>query len=171
MDAVSSYPTPVPPAPELTIRRVKAFDAREIAELRARWTTGEEPDWLFISSIRTWLETEGEPRITLMASVHDQPVGMISLLEYRGMPVPGARSSRWGYLDHLFVTEDSRHQGVGTALITETIAIADHRDYQKLLVAPTAAALSLFHRLGFTMLDEHGPEGIMLLRASCAAER
>ena len=156
MDAVSSYPISVPPAPELSIRPVKGFDAREIAELRARWTTGEEPDWLFTSSVRTWLETEGEPRITLMASVHDQPIGMISLLEYRGMPVPGARSSRWGYLDHLFVTEDNRRQGIGTALIAETMTIADHRDYQKLLVAPTAAALSLFHRLGFTM---HTPLG------------
>ena len=87
------------------------------------------------------------------------------------MPVPGARSSRWGYLDHLFVTEAERGRGVGTALITETMAIADHRRYQRLLVAPNAAALSLFHRLGFAMLDEHGPDGIMLLRAGCDAER
>ena len=51
-----------------------------------------------------------------------------------------------------------------TALINETMDTADHREYQKLLVSPSAMAISLFHRLGFLMLEELGPEGILLFR-------
>ena len=150
--------------PVLAIRQVKGIDAPAIAELRALWSTGTQPASLFTGSIRAWLETEGEPRITLMAGAADQPIGMVSMLEYRGMPLPSARSSRWGYIDHLFVRDGRRRQGIGTALIKELLAIADRREYERLLVAPNAAALSLFDRLGFLMLEEVGPEGILLLR-------
>lgn len=164
MTVSSWYPGSAPMGRELKIRRVKGIDAPAVAELRARWSAGAPPDRGFVGSIRTWLEAEGEARITLMASVGSQPIGMISMLEYRGMPAPGAPSSRWGYVDHLFVRDDERRQGVGTALISETVAIADARDYPKLLVSPNAVALSLFHRLGFMLMDELGPEGILLFR-------
>jgi GNAT superfamily N-acetyltransferase len=150
--------------PALTIRQAKGIDGPAIAELRALWTTGARPTRQFAGLMRTWLEVEGEPRITLMASARGEAIGMISLLEYRGMPEPVGSQSRWGYLDHLFVTEANRRQGVGTALIRETIAIADRRAYERMLVSPTAAALPLFDRLGFVMLDELGPEGIILWR-------
>jgi GNAT superfamily N-acetyltransferase len=150
--------------PALTIRQAKGIDGPVIAELRALWCSGAAPTRQFTGLMRTWLEAEGEPRITLMASTADEPVGMISLLEYRGMPEPGGSQSRWGYLDHLFVTDAHRRQGIGTALIKQTIAIADHRSYGRILVSPTAAALPLFDRLGFAMLDELGPEGIILWR-------
>lgn len=150
--------------PQLTIRQVKGIDSPAVAELRALWSTGAQPTGLFTSSIRAWLECEGEPRITLMASADGQPVGMVSMLEYRGMPLPKARSSRWGYIDHLFVRDGQRHQGVATALIKELLATADRRDYLKLLVSPTAGALSLFDRLGFLMLEQLGPNETLLLR-------
>jgi GNAT superfamily N-acetyltransferase len=150
--------------PALTIRRAKGIDGPAIAELRALWRTGTAPNRQFTGLMRTWLEAEGEPRITLMASTGGRPVGMISLLEYRGMPEPNGSQSRWGHLGHLFVREDNRRQGVGTALIKETIAIADHRGYERMLVSPTAVALPVFDRLGFVMLDELGPEGILLWR-------
>ena len=164
MNAMSSYPAAAPRPPELTIRRAKAIDAPAVAELRALWSTGEPPGSLFTASIRTWLEAEGEPRLTLMASADDRPIGVISMLEYRGMPIPHAQSTRWGCIDHLFVRDGERRQGVATALINETVAVADRRDYQKLLVSPSAMALSLFHGLGFVMLEELGPEGILLFR-------
>lgn len=167
MDTVSLYPTPAPRAPELTIRRVKGIDAPAVAELRALSSGSHRaPDRLFTLSVRAWLEAEGEARITLVASIQSRAIGMISLLECRGMPLPDARSSRWGHLDHLFVREDERRRGVGTALIEEATAIADRRDYQRLLVSPNSAALPLFDRLGFLLLDELGPRDIMLVRPS-----
>lgn len=150
--------------PLLTIRQAKGIDGPTIAELRALWSTGAEPTRQFTGLMRTWLEAEGEPRIVLMAGIGDEPVGMISMLEYRGMPQPDGSQSRWGYLDHLFVRDSNRGQGVGRALIKETIEIADHRGYERMLVSPTSSALSLFDRLGFKMLDEFGPEGILLWR-------
>ncbi len=165
MDAMSPYPSPVSPIPGMAIRRVKGIDAPAIATLRAAWSGQREaPDWLFINSIRSWLEAEGEARITLMASNDAGPIAMFSLLECRGMPLPAARSSSCGYLDHLFVREEQRRRGVGTALIEEAIEIADRRGYQKLLVSPNGAALPLFDRLGFLMLDDVGPEGVLMVR-------
>lgn len=152
------------PEPVITIRQAKAMDSSRIAELRALSSAGVAPTRQFAELMRTWLEAEGEPRITLIASIHERPAGMISMLEYRGMPVPDGMQSRWGYLDHLFVREDVRCRGVGTELIRETMSIADRRSYARMLVSPTSSALSLFHRLGFSMLDELGPEGILLWR-------
>lgn len=151
------------PEPVITIRQAKGIDSSRLAELRALSSAGA-PTSQFAGQMRTWLEAEGEPRITLIASIHERPAGMISMLEYRGMPEPDGMQSRWGYLDHLFVREDARRRGVGTELIKETMSIADRRCYARMLVSPTSAALSLFHRLGFSMLDELGPEGILLWR-------
>ncbi len=164
MTVISSVRGPSHQDPVLMIRRARGIDGPAIAELRALWSTGAAPTRQFSGLMRTWLEAEGEPRITLIASTGDEPVGMISLLEYRGMPEPDGSQSRWGHLGHLFVREASRRQGVATALIKETIAIADHRGYERMLVSPTAAALPVFDRLGFVMLDELGPEGILLWR-------
>src|SRR5487761_1108834 len=100
--------------PVLTIRQAKGIDGPAIAELRALWTTGARPSRQFTGLMRTWLEAEGEPRITLMASAAGEPIGMISLLEYKGMPETGGSQSRWGYVDHLFVVEANRRRGVGT---------------------------------------------------------
>jgi GNAT superfamily N-acetyltransferase len=149
--------------PEPAIRQAKGIDAPAIAELRALWS-GTRPTELFTSSVRIWLETEGEARITLLASASGRPVGMVSMLEYRSMPLPADRSTRWGYIDHLFVRDDHRRQGIGAALVGELLAIADRREYPQLLVSPSAAALSLFDRLGFRVLEQLGPQGIMLLR-------
>jgi GNAT superfamily N-acetyltransferase len=165
MTVFSSYP----PAdhtdlPLLTIRPAKGFDAPAVAELRSLCTRGVAPSRSFTDSVRIWLEAEGEARITLLARVGDRPIGLISMLEHRAMPEPGSPYARWGYIGHLFVADDQRRQGVGAALINETIAIADHRRYEKLLASPSSMALSMFCRLGFLMTDELGPEGIVLLR-------
>jgi GNAT superfamily N-acetyltransferase len=169
MTVISSDPCAAHQEPVLTIRQAKGIDGPAIAELRALWSTGAAPTREFTGLMRTWLEAEGESRITLIASTRDDDVGMISLLEYRGMPEPGGSQSRWGYVGDLFVTEASRGHGVGTALIKETMAIADERAYERMLVSPTAAALPLFDRLGFVMLDELGPEGIILWRQNPTA--
>jgi GNAT superfamily N-acetyltransferase len=161
---VSWYPGAAPGAPELTIRPVKGVDAPSVAELRALACSAPWPDTAFNAAVRTWLEAEGEARITLVAAAGARPVGMISMHEQREMPRPGQGSQRWGYIDHLFVRADERRQGVGTALISETMAIADYRDYPKLLASPDPGTLSLFHRLGFLMTDELGPGGPALYR-------
>jgi GNAT superfamily N-acetyltransferase len=165
MTVFLSYPgTAHTDPPSLTIRPAKGIDAPAVAGLRSLCSTGARPSRAFADSMRTWLEAEGESRITLMATRGGQPVGLISMLEHRDMPEPGAAYSRWGYIGHLFVKYDERRQGVGTALVKETLSIADSRYYEKLLVSPNSMALSLFCRLGFLMTDELGPEGIVLLR-------
>jgi GNAT superfamily N-acetyltransferase len=161
---VSWYPGADPGTPELTIRPVKGVDARAVAELCALASSAPWPDPASCASIRTWLEAEGEGRITLVASAGRRSVGMISMREHREMPRPAQESRRWGYVDHLFVRTDERRQGVGTALISEIMAIADSRNYPKLMASADPGTLSLFHRLGFLMTDELGPGGPALHR-------
>jgi GNAT superfamily N-acetyltransferase len=154
----------VPTGSAPVIRRAKGIDAPAVAELRALSSDVTRPTELFTSSVRAWLETEGEARITLLAGAAGRPVGMVSMLEYRSMPLPSERTERWGYIDHLFVRDGHRHQGIATALVGELLVTADRREYPRLLVSPGAAALSLFDRLGFRVLEQLGPQGIMLLR-------
>jgi GNAT superfamily N-acetyltransferase len=165
MTVSSSYPAAAQMEPPvLTVRPAKGFDAPAVAELRSRCSSGVPSSRAFTDSVRIWLEAEGEHRITLLAAMGDRTVGLLSMLEHRGMPEPGAPYSRWGYIGHLFVREDERRHGVGTALISEIIAVADRRHYEKLLVSPNSSALSLFDRMGFLMMDQLGPEEIVLLR-------
>jgi hypothetical protein len=40
---------------------------------------------------------------------------MVSLFEYRRVPEPGRKDTRWGYVSNMFVREDSRNRGTGSA--------------------------------------------------------
>jgi GNAT superfamily N-acetyltransferase len=81
-------------------------------------------------------------------SVGDVPVGMASLFEYRRMPKPGRANSRWGYVGNLYVRHDFRDRVVASALRAALIAAADERAYARLVVSPSAEALSLYRRRG-----------------------
>jgi GNAT superfamily N-acetyltransferase len=46
-----------------------------------------------------------------------EPVGMASMFEYRRMPRPRRPDSRTGYVSNMFVREDVRNRGIGSALL------------------------------------------------------
>lgn len=154
------------PSPsDLTIRVARAAaDVAALAELRALWLPGTEPDARFAERMASWIASEGERRTTWLAVAADRPVGMVSLLEYRRMPKPGREDSRWGYLGNMFVREDSRNRGIGSALLAAVIAVAEARSYARLVLSPSDEALSFYRRAGFVVPGQSSDADLLLLR-------
>ena len=96
---------------------------------------------------------------------------MTSLLEYRRMPRPGHPDSRWGYVGNLFVREDVRNRGIGSALLRTIITAADERDYARLVLSPSARALPFFRRAGFIVPDDAAGDDRLLVRSMMRSDR
>ena len=156
---------------DLVIRVADEADVAAVAELRALWSADAEPDRGFSDRMASWMAAEGERRTTWLAAVVDRPVGMASLFEYRRMPKPGREDSRWGYVGNVFVREDSRNRGIGSALLAEVIAAAEARSYARLVVSPSAEALSLYRRAGFVARQEGTGADVLLVRSGAARDR
>lgn len=149
---------------DTVIRVAGPPDARAVAELRALWSAGAGPDAEFEQRMASWLAAEGERRTTWLATISGQPVGMVSLLEYRRMPKPGHPDSHWGYLGNMFVREPHRNRGIGSALLAAVIATADARGYARLVLSPAEPALEFFRRAGFAVADGEDGADTLLVR-------
>jgi len=155
----------------VVVRVADAGDIGAIASLRSLWTAdaGDDPD--FERRIGAWLAIEGDRRTTWLAALGDSPVGMTSLLEYRRMPRPGHPDSRWGYVGNLFVREDVRNRGIGSALLRTIIAAADERDYARLVLSPSVRALPFFRRAGFIVPDDAAGDDRLLVRSMMRSDQ
>ncbi len=143
-------------------------DVGAIASLRTLWAAaGEDPD--LVRRMGAWLDEDGDRRTTWLAWLGEEPVGMVSLFEYRRMPRPGRPDSRWGYVGNMFVREGLRNRGIGSALMTALIAAAEERSYARLVLSPSAAAIPFFQRAGFLVADS-APDGLLLVRAGSPVE-
>lgn len=151
-------------SPRATVRVAGDADVSALAELRARWVSGSGPEPAFHRRMAAWMTGEGERRTTWLAVAADRPVGMVSLFEYRRMPRPGREDSAWGYVGNLFVQENSRNRGVGSALLSEVVATAEERSYARLTVSPSPGALSLFRRAGFVVPGKTAGAEAVLVR-------
>ena len=139
-------------------------DTGALADLRALWAGGVEPEPDFELRMAAWLAADGERRTTWVAAVAGRPVGMASLFEYRRMPKPGHADSRWGYVGNLFVRDDCRARGIGSALLAAIVAAGDERSYARLVVSPSTEALPLFRRGGFVASGHATSTDLLLVR-------
>jgi GNAT superfamily N-acetyltransferase len=94
---------------------------------------------------------------------------MASLFEYRRMPRPRRPDSRWGYVSNMFVLEQFRSRGIGTALLTAIISAADERRYARLVLSPSAKSRAFYRRAGFVVPDEGAGDHRLLVRPSPAS--
>ena len=134
-------------------------DVTAVAELRAL-ASGATTDPEFERGLADWLAAEGDRRTTFLAP----GAGIGSLFEYRRMPRPGRPVSRWGYVSNLFVREEARGRGVGTALLRAIVAEADARGYARLVLSPSERAVALYLRAGFVVPDEAAAPHRLLVR-------
>jgi GNAT superfamily N-acetyltransferase len=118
----------------------------------------------FDRRMAAWLAAEGERRTTWLASADDVPIGMGSLFEYRRMPRPGRPDSRWGYVSNMFVREEFRDRGIGSALLARIVAAAGQRTYARLVVSPSRRALAFYGRAGFRVADDRAGGDLLLVR-------
>ena len=136
---------------DLLVRVASAADTAALASLRALWSDGDEPG--FAARMTAWLDAEGDRRTTWVATFGHVPAGMASMLEYRRMPRPGRPDSRWGYVSNMFVREDLRNRGIGSALLDAIVAAADDRGYARLVLSPSERSIPFYRRAGFRVPD------------------
>lgn len=140
-------------------------DDSALARLRSVWT-GVEGDSAFEERFSEWLSAEGERRSTWLAWVGADPIGMASLFEYRRMPRPRRPDSRWGYLSNMFVRDEFRNRGVGSALLAAIITTAEERAYARLVLSPSERAIRFYERAGFIVPDDSLDGDRLLVRPS-----
>jgi GNAT superfamily N-acetyltransferase len=152
--------------PDVAVRVADANDIGAIASLRSLWRpgTGDDPD--FERRMAAWQAVEGDRRTIWLATLDASPVGMASVFEYRRMPRPGHPDARWGYVGNMFVREDLRNRGIGSALLTTIVTAADERRYVRLVLSPDARALPFYRRAGFVVPDDTAPDDRLLVRPS-----
>ena len=137
----------------MLVRVAGADDAGMLASLRSLWSGALGDDPAFERRMAGWLVREGDRRTTWLALLGAEPVGMASLFEYRRMPRPGRPDSRWGYVSNMFVREERRGRGAGSALLAAIVAVADERGYARLVLSPSERALPFYRRAGFVVPD------------------
>jgi GNAT superfamily N-acetyltransferase len=150
---------------EPNVRIAGAEDVPALALLRALWTGLPEADPEFERRMAQWLQDDAERRTTWLATLCGAPAGMASMWEYRRMPRPGRPDSRWGYVSNMFVREEHRDRGLGSALLDTVIAAARERRYARLVLSPSERATTFYQRAGFVVPDERaGGERLLVLR-------
>jgi GNAT superfamily N-acetyltransferase len=116
----------------------------------------DDPD--FEQQFREWYEAESSRRVTWLAELDGDPVGMVSLAVFERMPRPGRPTGRWGYLGNAYVRADHRDRGIGTALITALLDYADAHRLERVVLSPSPRSVPLYRRMGF------GPADMLLAR-------
>jgi len=149
---------------DLAVRVAGVGDVGALAALRAAWSAGAAEDPAFEARMAAWLAGEGDRRTTWLATLGGEPAGMGSLFEYRRMPRPGRPESRWGYVSNMFVREDARNRGVGSALVAAVVAAADERGYVRLVLSPSDEAVEIYRRAGFVVPDDAAGDDRLLVR-------
>jgi GNAT superfamily N-acetyltransferase len=149
------------------VRLAGQDDVPAIGLLRALWTGGDS-DAAFEERLSAWILGEGERRTMWLACVRGRVVGMASVFEYQRMPRPGHPDSRWGYLSNMFVAEEFRNRGVGSALLRAIIAVAGERAYARLVLSPSERAVPFYRRAGFIVPDLSAGGDRLLVRPAQA---
>jgi GNAT superfamily N-acetyltransferase len=139
-------PTPV-------IRIAVPADVPALAALRRTWTAethGDVEDEGFEARFLDWHERESARRISWLAEVSGEQVGMMNLAIFERMPRPGLDAGTWGYLANAFVLRPHRSQGIGRLLLDALLAHADAHDYVRVVLRPSERAIPFYLRAGFT---------------------
>jgi GNAT superfamily N-acetyltransferase len=142
----------------MTVRRATPADVAGLAALRRAWVEEEagpiEDDRAFEREFARWYAAEAGRRLTWIATLLEQPVGMLNLVEFHRMPRPGRRPSAWGYISNVFVLAGHRGGGIGRELLDAAIGAARQRGYARLVLSPSERARPLYSRVGFGAAEQ-----------------
>jgi GNAT superfamily N-acetyltransferase len=135
------------------IRIADATDATALAALRRAWTAeqdGHVDDEGFEARFLDWYERESARRVSWLAEVRGETVGMMNLAVFSRMPQPGRDASSWGYLANAFVLAAHRDRGIGSLLLRALLGYADEQGFVRVVLRPSQRAIPFYWRLGFT---------------------
>jgi GNAT superfamily N-acetyltransferase len=136
----------------MEIRQAGERDLASLISLRRQWTGGGDPT--FESRWEEWFRREQDRRVFWLAVISGEPVGTTNLMVFERMPRPGGPSGRWGYLANMFVVEEHRDHGVGSALIAALIDHARRLQLVRIVLSPTVRSIPFYQRAGFGPADE-----------------
>jgi GNAT superfamily N-acetyltransferase len=139
------------------IRIAGAADAPALAALRRAWTAeqhGPVGDPEFEARFLDWYERESGHRVSWLAEVRGEMVGMVNLAVFERMPQPWREAGSWGYLANAFVLAAYRDQGIGSLLLGALLAHADFHGYERVVLRPSERAVPFYQRAGFTQATE-----------------
>jgi GNAT superfamily N-acetyltransferase len=140
---------------EIFVRRAGGAldDVAALAALRRRWTAendgGHADDGGFEQRFADWYAAEAGRRMTWIAEVDGEPVGMVNLAVFERMPRPGRPPSRWGYLGNAFVLAAHRDRGVGRRLLDALLDHARSAGMVRVVLSPSARSVPFYTRAGF----------------------
>jgi GNAT superfamily N-acetyltransferase len=141
---------------EVAVRRAGPEDAGELARLRWRFRTEEEPEhdepW---ESFATWAAPffrralSGDRWAMWLATADGRAVGCACVQVVEVVPRPNRPEQRaWGYVTHVYVEPEHRG-GMGAALVEKAVRWAESEGLETLLVWPSGRSVSLYRRAGF----------------------
>jgi GNAT superfamily N-acetyltransferase len=140
------------------VRRASVADVRALAALRRVWVeeneSGPVDDAAFDAEFDAWFAREHEQRVTWLAEVDGEPVGMLNVLVFTRMPRPGQPRSQWAYLANFFVLAEHRGAGVGSRLLGACTGYADAHQFARIVLRPTERSVSVDERAGFRSGDD-----------------
>jgi len=135
------------------VRLATDADVASLAALRRAWSDpAEDPE--YERRFAEWWERESARRLTWLASLDGEPVGMLNMAVFERMPRPGRGISQWGYIANVFVLAEHRNRGVGRQLLEAAIDHARSQGYARLVLSPTERAIPFYRRAGFGAADE-----------------
>jgi GNAT superfamily N-acetyltransferase len=141
---------------EASVRRADPEDAVELARLRWRFRTEEEPEhreaW---ESFASWAvpffrrALSGDRWAMWLAEASARAVGCACVQVVEVVPRPNRPEQRaWGYLTNVYVEPEHRG-GLGAALVDEAVRWAEGEGLETLLVWPSERSVTLYRRAGF----------------------
>ncbi len=146
----------------VSIRQADDRDVPALAALRRLWSEEQDGrtlgDDTFEDQFAQWYATESARRVTFLAQINSNAVGMVNLAIFERMPRPGQPASRWGYLGNAFVLPAHRNQGIGTSLLDALIAHAQGTGCVRIVLSPTDRSLPFYRQAKF------GPATMLLAR-------
>ena len=141
---------------ERRVRLACDADVPALLRLRAAWTyendgvaADAQPDPEYAAAFERWWQRERDQRVTWLAEIGTEPVGMLNMLVFTRMPRPGRTVSQWGYVANVFVLAEHRGKGLGRRLLDASTAHADGNGYVRLMLHPAPGSLPFYERAGF----------------------
>ncbi len=138
--------------PNPVIRIAVTADGPAIASLRRTWIAEDHRDVEdegFETRFLDWYESESARRISWLAEVSGELVGMMNLAIFERMPRPGRDVGTWAYLANAFVLRPYRDQGIGRLLLDALLAHADAHGYVRVVLRPSERSIPFYLRAGF----------------------
>ncbi len=145
---------------EVVVRLAGPEEGHLVAAVRRVWgeSRGAAADEEFEAAFDRWWSRERDQRLTWLALRGEEPVGMLNMLVFERMPMPGRISSRWGYVANVFTLPADRDAGIGARLVEACTSYADDQGFVRLVLSPSERSLPLYERAGF------GPATDLMLR-------